>query len=104
MSKNQLIGSTKDFEPGTITSVEIGGENLVVVCDKKGNLSLFTDNCPHLDLPICNGTVTDERIVCPWHGASFDPKTGNALSLPAASDLQAVPFEVRNGELMTGSN
>jgi len=100
MSTNQTIGPINEFEPGTITSVNVAGEDLVVVCDKKGEISLFTDNCPHLDLPICNGKITDERLICPWHGASFDPNTGQTLSLPSVSDLQAVPFKIHKGELM----
>ena len=96
----QHLGSTNDFEVGSITSVEINGEDCVVVCDRKGRLSAFKDLCPHLDLPINNGTITEERLVCPWHGASFNPNTGAVLTLPAASDLELVPVDVQNGELV----
>jgi nitrite reductase/ring-hydroxylating ferredoxin subunit len=100
MTQPEHIGAMSEFDVGTITSMEINGEDCVVVCDRKGRFSAFKDLCPHLDLPINNGTITDERLVCPWHGASFHPNTGVVLSLPAASDLQAVPIEVQDGQIV----
>ena len=88
---------------GSITSVQIGAKDCVIVCDRQGVLSAFEDKCPHLGLPINNGTITEERLVCPWHGASFHPNTGAVLSLPAAKDLQSVPIKVQDGQIVAYS-
>ncbi len=60
-----------------------------------GALLAMEDRCTHDDGPLCHGVWDTEActITCPRHGASFDLRTGAALTLPAY--LPARTFKVR---------
>ena len=56
-----------------------------ILLNLAGKFKAFVNSCPHMSGPVelerCDG---DERILkCQWHGATFDPETGRALSAPA---------------------
>ena len=47
-----------------------------------GQLAALNDVCPHQGAPLSEGAVEGGRVVCSWHGWSFDPKTGTELCNP----------------------
>lgn len=46
------------------------------------------DTCTHSEASLSEGDVTDFKIECWLHGAEFDLRTGEALTLPANIALQ----------------
>jgi nitrite reductase (NADH) small subunit len=70
----------------------------ICVANVGGNISVLNGVCPHEDGPLGEGSIEDGRVVCPWHGYSYDPRTG--LS-PEDSTLKAEVYEsaIENGEL-----
>lgn len=63
-----------------------------------GELSAVLNECPHRGAPLAEGMVEDGRIVCPWHGWSFDPKTGAELNDPK-SGTTAYPVRVEGDDV-----
>jgi nitrite reductase (NADH) small subunit len=47
-----------------------------------GQLTALNDVCPHQGASLAEGVIEDGRVVCSWHGWSFDPKTGAELCNP----------------------
>ena len=45
------------------------------------------DVCMHDGGPLDQGELEGECVVCPRHGATFDVRTGDALTLPAVLPL-----------------
>jgi len=40
--------------------------------------------CTHYKAPLVKGTLSEDgRIMCPWHGACFNAKTGDVEDAPA---------------------
>ena len=62
--------------------VRILGETLVLFRDKKGNVGLLEDACPHRGASLSYGRVEERGVACPYHGWLFDTK-GNCLETPA---------------------
>ena len=52
------------------------------------------DLCTHDGGPVAEGRLEGHIIECPRHGATFDVKTGAALSFPAVSPVTTYPVRV----------
>ena len=52
------------------------------------------DTCSHSEASLSEGDVTDFKIECWLHGAEFDLRTGQALSLPATQSLETYAVKV----------
>ena len=55
--------------------VKAGGVSLVLI-KSGGRVHALENNCPHLKMPLARGRIENGRIICPFHGSSFDIKTG----------------------------
>jgi nitrite reductase (NADH) small subunit len=76
-SKSELpaAGQAKEF---------LGGEKTICVANIAGEYFALDNVCVHRGGPLGQGVVDGEKIVCPWHGWQYDPKTGEAAHDPAA--------------------
>ncbi len=50
--------------------------------------------CPHRGAPLDGGRIFGSFLECPWHGATFDLRTGVRLRGPACGDLEIRPCDV----------
>src|SRR5262249_35131170 len=67
------------------TKIVRAGELAVCVYNIDGELYAIEDRCSHDDGPLCEGDWDPDEgvVICPRHGANFDIRTGDALTLPA---------------------
>lgn len=54
------------------------------------------DTCSHSDASLSEGDVTGTKVECWLHGAEFDLRTGQVLSLPATVALKTYQVKVEN--------
>lgn len=75
----------------------VNGRTLCVA-NVGGAISVLSGVCPHEEGPLGEGSIENGRVVCPWHGYSYDVKTGLSSEDP---DLKAEVYEsvIENGEL-----
>jgi 3-phenylpropionate/trans-cinnamate dioxygenase ferredoxin subunit len=74
----------------------------VVIFNIAGEIFAIADMCTHDDGPLGEGEVEDHQIVCPRHGARFDVRTGEVLSLPAVKGVKTYPIKVEDGIVKIG--
>ncbi len=60
----------------------------------------INDTCSHSDASLSEGDVTDFKIECWLHGAEFDLRTGEAITLPAVMPVDVYPVKV-DGDSVT---
>jgi nitrite reductase/ring-hydroxylating ferredoxin subunit len=65
---------------------ELADEGVVVISLPDRTVEVPA-RCPHRGAPLVNGTVIGTFLECPWHGATFDLRTGRRLRGPACGDL-----------------
>ena len=91
-------GPLDELPPGSFKIV--AAESVPVgVYNCAGELLAIEDRCSHDDGPLCEGMWDEEacQVICPRHGATFDLRTGAALTLPAYEPVQTFPVRVVDG-------
>ena len=74
--------------------------DLVVYRTSQG-VSVARDLCPHRGTQISNGSIRDDRLVCPMHGLHFD-HTGQCTRIPSIENPNArIPPKMRLQSLNT---
>ncbi|MCC6124204.1 MAG: non-heme iron oxygenase ferredoxin subunit [Pirellulales bacterium] len=58
-------------------------ERFIVVFHLDGEWHALDDRCTHDGGPLGQGWIEGFQIICPRHGARFDIRTGQALTMPA---------------------
>ena len=71
----------------------------MLLCNVDGHIYAIEDVCTHDGGPLEQGTLEGEQIVCPRHGATFDVRTGDVLTLPAVVPLMTFEVTVEGDEI-----
>ena len=72
------------------------GEKKIAVFLHQGEWFALDDCCTHAEIALAGAPIKDGCLMCPWHYAEFDLKTGAALSGPATEALKT--YELRLSE------
>jgi len=92
------VASIKDVVEGKSFCSKAGEKTLALFKTKTGYTAI--DNlCPHAGGPLCEGSVKDGLVTCPWHGSQFEIETGEVVHGPAKVGVQTYPVEIRGDEL-----
>ena len=75
-----VAGLSEDFGP-QLTPLTILGQQLVFFRRSDGTVAALEDACPHRKLPLSMGRLEGDRVVCGYHGLTFDG-TGTCVAAP----------------------
>jgi 3-phenylpropionate/trans-cinnamate dioxygenase ferredoxin component len=87
------IAKVSETEPGRITYHELDGAR-IALCNVNGKFYAIDDLCTHDGGPLNQGTLEDNLVECPRHGAKFDVTDGRAVVLPAVQPVRTYPVQV----------
>lgn len=92
------VCAVEELAAGEMKIVSAGGIDAGVY-NVGGELRALEDRCSHDDGPLCEGDWDPEEgvVVCPRHGANFDIRTGEPLTLPAFEPVQTYAVRVEAG-------
>lgn len=88
----------EDLTPGKMKCVEVDGHKIALY-NVDGTVYATDDTCSHAEASLTEGELDGCIVKCPKHGAKFDVKTGQALSLPAWAPVETYEVKVENGEI-----
>lgn len=88
----------EELPPGEVKIVR-AGELAIGVYNCDGKYFALEDRCSHDDGPLCEGDFESAECIaiCPRHGARFDVRTGQALTLPAYLPVETFDVTVEDG-------
>ena len=96
-----VAGLSEDFGP-QLTPLTILGQQLVFFRRSDGTVAALEDACPHRKLPLSMGRLEGDRVVCGYHGLTFDVGQEIRMLAPgiaptdrSIADLAWVPFFVK---------
>ena len=69
-------------------------DRFIVLIHLDGEFYALDDACTHDGGPLGGGLLEGYQIICPRHGARFDVRTGQALSMPAVHATAAHEVKV----------
>lgn len=95
------VASVGQIEDGCAIEVTIDDE--VIALFRLGDDYYATAGiCTHAHARLVEGYVEGNVIECPFHGGSFDIRTGRALSVPCTRDLKTYPLRVEGDAILAG--
>jgi nitrite reductase (NADH) small subunit len=73
-----------------------GGKE-ICVANVDGSYSAIDNFCLHRGGPLGDGVILNGKVVCPWHGWEWDPKTGMH---DANTKVAVYPIKIENGDVL----
>ena len=93
------IAEKKDVQPGSGIAVESPDGKSVALFNVGGTICALDGTCPHAGGPLGEGSLEDDIVTCPWHGWSFNVKTGDCQNNPDAA-ATCLKVSVRGEEII----
>ena len=95
------ICKVNEIPEGRGRSFKVGSLDLAVF-HSEGKFYATHDICSHEHEHLSEGWLEGPHVECPRHGAMFDLRSGEALSLPATEPIEVYPLEIRDGDIYVG--
>ena len=81
MSEFVSVGRVSDFVPGQGRIVVVNGRHVALFRLDDGFFAI--DNlCLHQAGPLCEGEIDGGVVTCPWHGWSYEIRSGTLVQDP----------------------
>jgi nitrite reductase (NADH) small subunit len=74
-------------------------DKTICVANVNGAFTAMDNVCLHRGGPLGQGMIEGGKVVCPWHGWAWDPKTGEASQNPSAK-VAVYPLKIEGGDVM----
>lgn len=88
-----VVAKINDLKDGEMKSYEIAEYKKVLLVKINGEFHAIGGLCPHYGASLDGGVLSGDRVVCPWHHASYDVRSGDLKEPPSLDGL--AHYEVR---------
>lgn len=92
MEKFTKIAKKQDMRSAEIRAFIVNGQS-IILCRIEDEFFAFDEICSHQHQSLAEGWLENHTIECPFHGAQFDIRTGEAITLPAVENIKT--YEVK---------
>ena len=98
-AKQIVIASTNDIREGEMKSFKVG-EDKILISKINGKFYAVGAVCPHYGADLADGVLSGDRVVCPWHHAAYNAKTGDLEEPPSLDGLPKYDLKVDGENLL----
>jgi NADPH-dependent 2,4-dienoyl-CoA reductase/sulfur reductase-like enzyme/nitrite reductase/ring-hydroxylating ferredoxin subunit len=99
VSQHNAVCKLSEIEDGEMKEVKVG-ETPVLLARVEGKCYALAAHCTHYGAPLAEGYLSGGRIVCPWHHACFNARTGDLEEPPALDSLAAYPVRIEGDDVI----
>ena len=92
------VAKVGEIPPGQGKTVEAGGTQ-VALFNVGGTFYAINNVCSHAGGSLGEGFVEEDQVECPWHGARFNVKTGDAMTPPAFEKVASYKVRVNGSDI-----
>lgn len=86
MAKQVDVSAESEIAEGTMKSITVEGEEVLLVRTKEGFYAVG-NICPHMKGRLSEGTLEGAIVTCPRHGSQFDVRNGENVRWLKGSGL-----------------
>ncbi|KAI9635272.1 uncharacterized protein MKK02DRAFT_25715 [Dioszegia hungarica] len=102
--KTLAVMDASELQEGQHKNVDFDGSK-ILVSKLQGQVYATSAYCTHYGAPLEKGVLShDGRVVCPWHGACFNLKTGDIEDSPGLDSLWKFKAEEKDGKIMVSAS
>ncbi len=98
MSKRFLCTAAQ-VPPAAVVRVELQDGLAIAVYNLDGSYHATDNLCTHGDASLAEGVVDGDTIMCPFHGGTFDIRTGEPTGPPCVTPLRTYRVTVEYDQL-----
>lgn len=94
------IDFAESLKDGDMKELKVGpkDEDKVLISRVQGKIYAVGNYCTHFGAPLSTGLLFDDKVMCPWHAASFSVVTGALENSPAMDSLPTFVVSERDGK------
>jgi nitrite reductase/ring-hydroxylating ferredoxin subunit len=97
---------TERFWAAELAAVPPGRMHYVVVeglpialANVDGTIYAFGDSCRHEGGSLASGVLIAHTVTCPWHGWTYDIRTGKSIVPPVGLRVPTYPVQIADGAI-----
>jgi len=94
------VAEVGDVPEGAVKHI-IVHDKPMALCRVEGNFYAVNAVCPHMGGPLASGKLSGCVITCPWHGWTFDVRTG-LPDHPGGHSVSAYEVRVEGNDVLVG--
>jgi nitrite reductase (NADH) small subunit len=92
------VGTQSDLPAANEVKELPCGDKMICVSNINGEITAMENTCLHRGGPLGEGVIENGKVICPWHGWAWDPKTGQS-HVPGAK-VEVYRVKIENGDVM----
>ena len=97
---NTVTINKADIISGGMKSYKQDDDSIILITRDEDEFSAFDGKCPHAGADLGTGLRCGNRVICPWHHATFDSRDGTLLEPLATEGLTQYQI-IDNGDSLT---
>lgn len=96
----QKVASVEEIPAGTVRHIQVHGKPMAL-CHAESNFYAVNAVCAHMGGPLASGNLKGCVLTCPWHGWTYDVRTG-LPDHPGGHSVSAYEVRVEGGNILVG--
>jgi 3-phenylpropionate/trans-cinnamate dioxygenase ferredoxin component len=79
-----FVGKTSDIPEGKMIHIQIDKKKKkdILIANVGGRYYAISNICTHEGAKLHEGKLNNNEVICPWHGARWDIKSGKMILFP----------------------
>jgi NADPH-dependent 2,4-dienoyl-CoA reductase/sulfur reductase-like enzyme/nitrite reductase/ring-hydroxylating ferredoxin subunit len=97
-NRERRIAHVDELQNGDMKQISID-DHEILLAKVDGRFHALSAHCTHYGAPLVKGALGKDRIVCPWHHASFELASGDQLEAPGLDSLACFTLQVKDDDV-----
>ena len=94
------VAQAGEIQEGHVKTVLAKEQRLALAHLAGGTYHAIEDRCTHDNGPLGAGELVDDWVECPRHGARFNVKSGQPVTLPAVLPVKSFQVKVVGNDIL----